>query len=1259
MDCNFTNVMKKATEALSKEYTGYALDLATRDAEMQLVAANPKVAPIEAILGDFEPTGKIALKNYEKAQIIQGKSKPTITESIWLARAREAAYNEMVGNGIDGNGRFTTAKERYQMKGLAAAKRNADTVLGSSENVSWSEQALKPGEHIELKSLLNDFEDQLDVMLNDVVDDAHFYALKDTFNASVKIFQDAGLEVNYEYLQRSGLQNGESEGSADLDKDQIQIRMGNRSDFFQPAELLLHEMQHLLVDRVLRNNDRFKRKIRKLRMSVKADPNIDYRIFLTDKPNATQDQIDYAKKHFDYVFNNKTGSIEGEFLVAATTNKYVINAIAQHKPAMTILDEFDANKAMAQNVKLGKGNRRGKTLKTIAMEIVNILIGLINQAYNDMKKMTGRTGLGLAEDMLTELSRSAVASERGTKVKPMSSNAILKMFRTAENKLTKMAKRINTNYDDIEKYGKKLRTKEGVVGFIDKLTNHGRLLKMKNNLIINGWFNGMMRDTADASVAWFYEMVRVSKKDIDKKVNEVKNTVRSNFEKEYGWGDLADNDGLRVASTNLLIRTDLKAIGGLKELEMYLDDPKALMKEINRLKRGMSDEAETYSARLAYKLMHGIELGANGYKNAIEIYKATKELEGNTSKTLEKDIDQLITLRAIQLAGKADKTVVGEALKDPKKVEMMQMALNVYNEKTKHSLETLYLNNEVNMTKGQFIADFKDNVTMTLASEEDLPSLAKMRIFPIDIDKPIPELYAATGSKYYMVSGPNLEADYARGLISTIQLTPEGQSLKAMLYKLGWSLDDVDGVINKFAARPLEKSLSSVHERHMSAERDMQGKIIDYRFVPTVQEQYDKMGLNNDIVQVLANTVSNITNKEISIESNIGAINAMEDFYEKNKKEFGDEFVKVRPSSKIELDAGKPYKYAYLWDVLPGYTQKLLAQKTHGDGYLFVHNTMVQDFFGFKEASIVNAPLINKSHATRVGAKVIEDLVKMFIGRFKKVVVTLYVDTIKGNLTSNAYVTMMETKMNPIEYSKKFQNAWEELNLYHERAKIMAKMDVDKLAGLPFDEAVYNSLLVENKNSSVSDVIKDGQYTQILEDLDLSRENSESFTKKQVKKMIDKLPESLVTTKNLLYLDDHTAAYQKIVKLTQYGDVINRIVIYNALKGTMKKRPLLNMLDQLFVNYSYLDNKYIKWGNDTGPLLFTKYTTRTMIAVWKIITRNPLTTLLFTGGQKLTGIDLDDIYDSYFSFWDTITHKFAYGDVKNLFQAVFIPAWVP
>jgi hypothetical protein len=159
----------------------------------------------------------------------------------------------------------------------------------------------------------------------------------------------------------------------------------------------------------------------------------------------------------------------------------------------------------------------------------------------------------------------------------------------------------------------------------------------------------------------------------------------------------------------------------------------------------------------------------------------------------------------------------------------------------------------------------------------------------------------------------------------------------------------------------------------------------------------------------------------------------------------------------------------------------------------------------------------------------------------------------------------------------------------------------------------------------------------IVEDVDLHN-NKEDHVEYQKRRLMEKLlgkngnekikalSENIVATKS-------SQSFKLIEKLTNYNDIINRRIIQEKMlfdldkeirSGSIdekdrdaKEQEILNYLDQLFVNYSYLDSKYVKYINDVGLFMFTKYFFRALKTLKQVYEGHPLSLTMFLGMEAM------------------------------------------
>jgi hypothetical protein len=150
-----------------------------------------------------------------------------------------------------------------------------------------------------------------------------------------------------------------------------------------------------------------------------------------------------------------------------------------------------------------------------------------------------------------------------------------------------------------------------------------------------------------------------------------------------------------------------------------------------------------------------------------------------------------------------------------------------------------------------------------------------------------------------------------------------------------------------------------------------------------------------------------------------------------------------------------------------------------------------------------------------------------------------------------------------------------------------------------------------------------------------------------------------------VYITKETRGHRAIEKLTLYNDIINKKVIMDKMVQDMNEISfatpeakdaamvdMINYLDQLFVNYSYLTNKYVKWASDLNIVLFIKYFLRAGKASLNMMRRTPLGSTIAESLDTFVW-NMPDPVDQYMSPIDTLSGKIGLSPVDMIGEVIF------
>lgn len=996
-------------------------------------------------------------------------------------------------------------------------------------------------------------------------------------------------------------------GQADIETDTITVRYNPSSRLNKGSEIIMHELQHLMVEKALENNESLRRNIRAIQKT--AQKYLDYNVFLSRIDSPTSDEVEQAKDMYDY----SVLGTQSEFLAYAMTNQQLWTALNGREIEDTLINRIDSEKGLS-----GVANK--------LIDIVNKIYSIISHG-KDSAKTIQQIVLNLMNQQM-DMSSNRDEDYKG-------------FFQEKFDKLDKNTKKIS---DKIEEKIDELKdveftTAKKVKDFIGKVTNIQGLIRVKKGRLLQDTWHTITVDTSDSKYTDFFKLFRIIKNDNDKEVAFLRDSVESTISKLVDTNTVSE----RSAIKRVLLDTDYRTItNDLNEYKELAQDETKLRARIytvrSKLKKELSDSAQLLGKFLVDKVMYG----SNINQNATLIYNKSRYgiANPNNKETIDL-IDELASLYGLLYSGQENKDLLVQAI--DKNADGIQTTMNIYYEKMKEYQDKIFGENRNYVVKGHSIEDFTRDTKTMIVKESDIEYAKKLGYKLASENKELSSLFRR--ERYFTMVGNNFDPAFTQGMINTIQWTTDGSSLRKLLMNQGLDIDTVNLQIEDLKNQRTIYSYDSNNEiifdenkPNMTPEYDLEGNVVDYKIHASSKVKYGHMTHNNDIATTLAKTISNGNAKLTGMFNNIKAIDYIVDFANKNAPSNQEDFVLLRASTKEEIESNNPYEYASMWGSIPPYTRKYIFNKT-GNNSLVIPKVMINNVVGYKDPSLSNITFNDKQVLANnpfiaESIRKVEGYWNEIVSKFKRIVVTMKSEVIIGNLTSNMLVAMQHG-VNPVKYTKLFKKSWEDLNRHQENHEELEMLKLLRSGGRKGLDGKIKFLEREIANNPADTLIKDGLHSPIVEDISSNVFNKSTHLENLLERLFkaDKLPDSVKDIVNNMYLDKRTSLYGKLLKLTQYGDIVNRMIIHqnNLDTGSMTEEQSLNYVDQLFVNYSYLDNKYLKWANDKGLFIFSKYFFRTLKAMLRMSRKNPTMSAFFQTGQGLTGIDLEDPFDKYYS----------------------------
>jgi len=159
-------------------------------------------------------------------------------------------------------------------------------------------------------------------------------------------------------------------------------------------------------------------------------------------------------------------------------------------------------------------------------------------------------------------------------------------------------------------------------------------------------------------------------------------------------------------------------------------------------------------------------------------------------------------------------------------------------------------------------------------------------------------------------------------------------------------------------------------------------------------------------------------------------------------------------------------------------------------------------------------------------------------------------------------------------------------------------------------------------NSPIKDLIDEGVFQTIIEDLDLvdERFKFKGGLEKKLEPVIDRIPHPLKVAGKTVAMTHDTELYKVLREFTQLSDFTARYVLHKHQTNNLKMPydESINKIVSTFINYDKPTHKYVQYMNDMGIGMFTKFFFRIQRVIWETAKNNP--------GKVLVGLGLQTLF---------------------------------
>lgn len=409
------------------------------------------------------------------------------------------------------------------------------------------------------------------------------------------------------------------------------------------------------------------------------------------------------------------------------------------------------------------------------------------------------------------------------------------------------------------------------------------------------------------------------------------------------------------------------------------------------------------------------------------------------------------------------------------------------------------------------------------------------------------------------------------------------------------------------------------------------GQINDFRYSMDKALKQDLLSMERRVSTVLGRTAAATYDKHATDSFNAQMMELIEKDADENmskdqKSIFGKnlkEYVKIEQNSSNK-------EIRELWRILPEN-----VKRKHAEGF-FVRRNLMYPYLGYREMGAEDALGFGKLLGTNTHARIVKQAIRVAEKIWQEIVKISKIDIIIrtpavfiGNVVSNFMLMYVSGYSLKEITALKFQGV-KELNTYVEGLKESIQLEAKRDAGILTKAELRRLNTTQNNlaNSPVKDLVDEGFYTTIIEEIEHGDDVSGSYFNRVAKKKLANAPKIFRDGVDLLYITENTQLFKLAEKGIQASDFAARYAQYHLMleSGVDKQEAILRVRDN-FINYNKPNSRFVEWANKNGFVMFTKYFTRIQRVLRDYGVRHPAKLALSVLGQDYLLGDIDEITD--------------------------------
>ena len=406
-------------------------------------------------------------------------------------------------------------------------------------------------------------------------------------------------------------------------------------------------------------------------------------------------------------------------------------------------------------------------------------------------------------------------------------------------------------------------------------------------------------------------------------------------------------------------------------------------------------------------------------------------------------------------------------------------------------------------------------------------------------------------------------------------------------------------------------------------------------------DQLERLQPSTHLAAMLGQWMGRQAEEELAQGVNFDAVAKVHDMW-KNAGSRASEFVNVLDPNAFKDD---PVTQDAL-RLIPA-DVKAQAEQLFGTGKLMVRKDMIDDVFGYRDASLGDAWTGNSRWSPKTQDQV-RKLAERFLGAdafrivsqreqqwknlvkdAKTLIVVKSMVVPAANFVANIF-QLMARGVPLSTIAKGLRNKTLEIDQYVKSHVEKMELQVKLMAAggnttaRQKYEAQIQAIDDSWKRLSIWPLIEAGEFGSIS-DAGISRDEillSEGKLQAYLEAKTDKLPSGIRSMgKNMLITKD-TALFQGLQKSMEYGDFLAKAILFDQKTGQgMSKVDALGEITDEFVNYDRLPGRFRGSLENLGLLWFYNYKLRITKVAFSMLRRDPLRVLLLSG-SAIPGMEL-------------------------------------